>query len=169
MSAVLSIVKAKPNPFGKDKVSGTPLPEQLLGEWVDIQNKGNESVVFSSMELRHTMFDSKCNNLNRTEVYWNGGGVTTLTPGQTIRVHTGRLSDKDKMNPADDGAVAWHGYANRDNFVLNNKCGDIIRVTWSDSSGKRWYDEASYDANQPEGAILHRSGNKLVLASGRGW
>lgn len=154
--------------MGKDKVAGSPLPEQLLGEWVDIKNAGSESVAFSTMELRHTLFDSNCKNTGRTDPYWTGGSVGYLASGQIIRVHTGRLSDQGRMNPADAAGTDWHGYAGRDNFVLNNRCGDIVRITWTDGAGKRWFDEASYDPNQPEGAILHRSGNKLVLAAGYG-
>jgi hypothetical protein len=165
MSKVLQIWKAKPNPAGKDKVLGTPKAEQLLGEWVDIKNTGTEPIRFSEMSLSHTLYDRHCNKTGRTEQYWSGGGDNSLSPGQVVRIHTGRASDEHLMNPKDKENRDWKGFANRDNFVLNNVCGDVISVTWRDASGVRW-DTASYDRNQPEGEILHRQGSKLVVVAG---
>ena len=121
MSKALQIIQAKPNPLGKDKTgSGQSKPEQLLGEWVDVKNIGTESISFSSMTLNHTLFDSRCQSTNRTENYWSGG-PEQLLPGQVIRVHTGKISDKHLMAEADRAGVDWHGYANRDNFVKGLK------------------------------------------------
>jgi hypothetical protein len=136
MSKALQIIQAKPNPLGKDKTSsGQSKPEQLLGEWVDVKNIGTESIQFSCMTLNHTLFDSRCQSTNRTEKYWSGG-PEQLLPGQVIRVHTGNIRDKHLMAEADRVGVDWHGYANRDNFVLNNRCGDRIFVTWPDANGR---------------------------------
>lgn len=170
MSALLRITQAKPNPLGKDKTpSGSARPEQLLGEWVDIENVGNEAVTFSKIQLSHTLFDNRCNSTGRTETYWTGSGTDALRPGQVIRIHTGRSADSSLMLPADRGSVAWHGYANRSNFVLNNRCGDTIAVTWRDAYGGSSQDQVSYDPNPPEGAVLTRVGNRLVslAVSGR--
>ena len=162
MSKVLEIIKAKPNPAGKDKVYGTPRPEQLLGEWVDIKNVGTEPIQFSKMSLLHTLFDNYCNNTGRVDPYWSGGSEF-LAVGQIIRVHTGRISDKHLMNPADGLGCNWHGYANRDNFVLNNSCGDIITIAWTNSFGSTQRDTVSYSRNQPEGAILERGKGLTVV------
>lgn len=159
----MQIVRAKPNPAGRDKVYGVPKPEQLLGEWVDIRNTGTEAIPFSSISLSHTLFDNQCNNTGRVEPYWSGGSEF-LAVGQVIRVHTGKLSDKHLMNPADGQGCNWHGYANRENFVLNNACGDVITATWTDSFGSTQRDTVSYNRNQPEGAILER-GKGLVVVS----
>lgn len=165
MSKALQIIQAKPNPFGKDKTgSGQSKPEQLLGEWVDVKNVGTEPITFSSMTLNHTLFDSRCQSTNRTENYWSGGGEQLL-PGQVIRVHTGKISDKHLMAEADRAGVDWHGYANRDNFVLNNRCGDRVFVTWPDAYGRPASDAAYYRPNPPEGAVLRRRGDVLEPVS----
>lgn len=165
----LQIIQAKPNPFGKDKTSsGSSKPEQLLGEWVDVKNIGTEPIEFHSMTLNHTLFDSQCQTTNRTENYWSGGSEQLL-PGQVIRIHTGKFDDKHLMVEADRTGVDWHGYANRDNFVLNNRCGDRIFVTWPDAYGKKATDVTYYRPDSPEGAVLRRRGDMLepVGTSGR--
>lgn len=163
MSNQLQVFRAKPNPIGKDKTSGgIPKPEQLLGEWVDVKNIGSESVGFSTMQLFHTMYGSRCEVTGRTENYWSGGSSSRLEPGQVVRVHTGRKADEALMTPEDRGTVPWRGFAERSNFVLNNVCGDVITIAWQDGRGNRYSDTASYKANQPEGAILTRVGNNLV-------
>jgi hypothetical protein len=60
------------------------------------------------------------------------------------------------MKPEDKGTVAWRAFAERDNFVLNNKCGDTVYVTWNSK------DAASYDPNPAEGRVLKRVGSKLI-------
>lgn len=165
MSKKLLITQAKPNPIGKDKTSsGQSKPEQLLGEWVDIKNIGTEAILLSSIELYHTMFDDECKTTGRIEKYWSGSD-NELNPDQTIRVHTGKYSDRHLMAEIDRKGVEWHGYANRDNFVLNNRCGDRITVTWLDSNNKRASDTAYYRPNPPEGAILRRVGDVLEFVS----
>ncbi len=158
MSIQLQVFRAKPNPIGKDKsTGGIPKPEQLLGEWVDIKNIGSESIRFSTMHLSHTLYGSRCEETGRTENYWSDSSSSSLEPEQILRVHTGRKADEALMSAEDRGTVAWRGFAERSNFVLNNACGDIITILWNDGS-----DTASYKANQPEGAILTRVGNNLV-------
>lgn len=168
MSKNLQITQAKPNPAGKDKVGNYPKAEQLLGEWVDIKNTGTEAIPFSAISLSHTIFDAYCRNTGRVEVYWTGGN-DSLLPNQIVRVRTGRFNDRHLISPADDLGNNWNAFANRDNFVLNNRCGDVITVTWINSFGSRQLDTVSYDGNQPEGAILRRSGNKLVLVNTSGY
>jgi hypothetical protein len=159
---MIQVFRAKPNPFGKDKTaSGTPKPEQLLGEWVDLKNVGTSPVRLSSIQLYHTTFNSSCQPTGQPERYWSGSNSDTLKPGEVVRIHTGRRRDERLMAAEDKGAVQWRAFAERDNFVLNNRCGDKLVVTWLDSSGTR-RDEAAYDPKPPEGAVLVRAGNKLI-------
>jgi len=163
MSTLLQIFRAKPNPGGKDKTgSGIPKPEQLLGEWVDLKNVGTEPVKFGSVQLQHTLFNDNCQTSGRTEPYWTDSGSDALQPGQVLRVYTGRKRDEHLMAPVDREGRDWSAFANRDYFVLNNKCGDAITVTWANVQGNQFLDTATYRPNQPEGAVLRRSGNSLV-------
>src|ERR1041385_6525913 len=139
MSSSLQVYQSKPNPTGKDKTSsGVAKPEQLIGEWVDIKNIGTEPVRFSTIELHHTLFGSRCEQTNRTERYWSSNGTDSLKPGQVLRVHTGRKQYEHLLTPVDKGSVDWRGFAERDSFVLNNVCGDTIIVTWADANSNRF-------------------------------
>jgi hypothetical protein len=165
MSSNLQIVRAKPNPAGKDKTSsGVPKPEQLVAEWVDIKNIGDEPVRFLTMELHHTLFNERCVSLNKTERYWGGGGNAELQPGETLRVHTGLKEYQSTLSAEDRGDGTWRAFDGRERFVLNNRCGDCIQVFWTGRNGKRYVDSASYDPNPPEGRVLHRRGDKLAVA-----
>jgi hypothetical protein len=164
MSKELYISKAKPNPAGKDKAGNSPKPEQLLGEWVDIKNIGTEPVPFSGMSLTHTLFDDRCNKTGRVRTYWTCSGDGVLPVGCILRVHTGNKSDESLMKNEDKLGRDWWTFANES----NNTCGDIVTTSWPNSLGARQTDTVSYDRNQPEGAVLVRSGNKLVLATGYG-
>lgn len=159
----LQVSQAKPNPTGKDKYSsGISKPEQLLGEWVDVKNIGNEAVPLSSLKLSHRTFLSNCTYTGRDEAYWVGSGIDLLQPNKTIRIYTGRRSDAPLMNPADRLGADLFAFAEKSNFVLNNKCGDTITVTWQSTYGTSQSDAASYDPNPPEGVVLKRNGSKLI-------
>lgn len=169
MNRHLQIFRAKPNPVGKDKVGNTPKAEQLLGEWVDIKNVGTESVPFRGMSLYHTIFDSRCGTAGEVRSYWEQTGDGVLPVGKILRIHTGRRADESVMLSEDKSGRDWFDFANEQNFVLNNRCGDRIRVVWPDSAGKIWKDEASYAPALPEGVILVRQGDVLVYAASRGY
>lgn len=163
MSWKIEIHRVKPNPQGKDKAGAYPKPEQLLGEWVDLKNTGDSSVSLGTLHLANNHFDANCKVTKADVTYWNGSASVSISPGQTVRVHSGKSSASWAMNLEDKSGVDLHSYAERGNFVLNNKCGDTLSVWWKSSDGK-WHEEdrASYDANPTEGKILKRSGNKLV-------
>jgi hypothetical protein len=162
MSWKIEIHRAKPNPTDKDKAGGYPKPEQLLGEWVDLKNTGDASVSLSTLHLANNEFDATCKVTKAAVIYWNGESGVTLSPGKTVRVHSGRSSDSALMKSEDKEGVDLHAYAGKGNFILNNKCGDTLTVWWKTSEGK-WIedDRASYDANPQEGKVLRRSGSKL--------
>lgn len=171
MSWKIQITRAKPNPAGKDKSRGTPIPAQLLGEWVDLKNIGDGSVSFSTLHLANSEFSHNCTITKQAAIYWTGVSGQ-LSPGEIVRVHTGRSYDSHLMATDDKLGVNYHAYAERGSFVLNNDCGDNLSVWWKSSDGKWNQDDvASYDPNPPEGEILQRVGSKLVpaFASVRRW
>ncbi len=165
----LQIIQAKPNPAGKDSGkdrdgSGSARPEQLFGEWVDIKNDGNDSVHFSTIQVRHALFDETCHTTGETELYWTGGSADFLKPNQTLRIHAGHRDDSYLMSADDQVGADWHGYAETDFFILNNPCGDKIIVTWRDSLDRVCQDWAVYAPNPPVDLVLKRSGNLLMSA-----
>jgi hypothetical protein len=160
MSTSLQIYRAKPNPAGKDRSVHGPKPEQLIAEWADIKNTGNETISFGSVDLHHTKFGRTCAEIHGSESYWKGAS-NEFAPGQVLRVHTGSRRYENLLSEEDKGSVDWRAFAERSNFVLNNVCGDMISVFWVNEF-KQWiHDSASYDPNPPEGVILYRRGSKL--------
>jgi hypothetical protein len=166
MSWKLQITQAKPNPAGKDKNRWSPKPDHLLGEWVDMKNVGDGSVSLSLIHLAHREFSGNCIPKDKPVVYWSGLSGISLQPGEIVRVHTGRSQDAWQMAAIDQIGVNYHAYAESGSFVLNNDCGDSISVWWKGSDGNfNHEDVATYDANPPDGAILYRSGSKLVASA----
>lgn len=163
MSWKIQIAKAKPNPAGKDKSRDRPIAAQLLGEWVDLKNVGDAAVAFSTLNLSHSQFGPGCQLKERASIYWTGAASGTLSPGETVRIHTGRESESYLMAGEDRTGVNHHAYANSGSFVLNNDCGDNLGVWWQ-GTDKQWHqdDVTDYDAYPPEGHILRRVGSKLV-------
>lgn len=167
MSWQIQIYQAKPNPQGKDRPRyGGPDQAQLLAEWVDLKNVGDAAVSQSQLHLAHIEFDERGLPKQSPTIYWNGSASDTLMPGKTVRVHTGKSSASAQMHQSDRVGSDLHAYADRTNFVLNNKNGDTLTIWWQ-TAQKEWKNEdsASYDPNPTEGAILIRQGTKLVPAS----
>jgi hypothetical protein len=169
----LQIVQAKPNPTGKipDKEQngdGAVKPEWLFGEWVDVKNIGNDPIRFSTMQIRHALFDEDCHTTGETELYWTGDNSNLLKPGQVLRIHAGRREDAYQMSPEDQTGADWHGYSEADNFILNNVCGDKVILTWRDATDQVCQDWACYAPHPPEGLLLKRSGNLLAGVDGAG-
>jgi hypothetical protein len=157
----IEIHRAKPNPTGKDKAGNTPIASQLLGEWVDLKNVGDAAVSLSSLHLANREFDGSCRVKTNAQIYWTGPSSVTLSPGQIVRIHTGRSRDAASMSAEDQLGVNCHSYAEKGTFVLNNKCGDTLSVWWK--HGDNWHkdDEATYGPNPTEGRILQRVGSGL--------
>ena len=165
----LQIIQAKPNPAGKENGkepddAGARPPEAVFGEWVDVKNVGDDAINFQTMQLRHALFDEDCNTTGELELYWIGDNGNLLKPGQILRIHAGRREDAHLMPPEDQAGADWHGYAESDNFILNNRCGDKIVLSWQDAVDQVHQDWACYSPNPPVDLILKRSGNLLAGA-----
>ncbi len=162
----IQINRAKPNPAGKDKSGSYPIPQQLLGEWVDLKNIGDANVTLSMLHLSDTDFGLGCVAKQAT-IYWNGSQHTTLKPGEIVRVHTGKSADAASMRSEDKSGIHYHAYAEKGNFVLNNTCGDTLAVWYKGKNGAWQKDDgAGYSPKPPEGSVLYRVGGILVPAAG---
>jgi hypothetical protein len=146
--------KIKPNPVGKDKANGKPLPKQLLGEWVEIRNEGDEVI---TVIIEHTTFDEKCNK--QIEETFNV--ITDVQIGQSVRVHTGKMIDESQMDADDRNGAVRHEYAEKAHFILNNRCGDTITAM---ADGKSF--SVSYERDPIEGAVLE-VGNGLTVVENK--
>ncbi len=166
----LQILQAKPNPAGKMKrqireqdrevAVSDPAPEHLFREWVDIKNCGTDSVHFSTIQLRHTLFDMFCYAMG-AELYWAGGVEEYLKPGQVLRIHAGREISMAQAAAVDCDGADWHGYTGGENFILHVSCGDKLIVSWRDAFDQSYLDWVCYAPHPPEDIIIKRSGNLL--------
>jgi len=155
----LQIVKAKPNPAGKDRNRWGATPQQLAAEWVDFRNTGSGQVDLSGVELYHKAYSS------RTE--WKWAKVIDFTgslgPGKVVRVHSGRARDLAVIPAAELAGADYHVFTGSDNYTWNNAEGDAPSLF--ERNIREWIDQAGYDPYPPEGAVLIRSGAKLVPAA----
>jgi hypothetical protein len=166
MSWQVQIVRAKPNPVGKDKAGDYPRPEQLLGEWVDLKNVGDAAVALNQLYLARTEHDRNGVPHQKPTIYWNGLATEILLPNQAVRVHTGRSRDAWLMNSTDAAGVDRHAFADKGSFVLSNRFETSISIWWkAQNQGFQFEDRATYDSEPPEGAVLVRVGTKLQAAS----
>ena len=150
----LQIVKAKPNPMGKDRTQGQTPKKQLAAEWVDFKNGGDESYDLQSVSLQHIAYQPGCRDGKWAQVMTFKG---FLKPGEVVRVHSGSEIPPSEMYPEDATGATYHLFTGK-NYIWNNDCGDTAGL-WD---GKVWIDKASYDPYPVEGKILLRQGDKLI-------
>lgn len=153
---MLKIIKAKPNPSGKDRIGRILTPQvQLAGEWVDIQNKSMFSVDLKTVKLYHYAY-----RLGGGNGWVSVTGFTgTLPAGKIMRVHSGSPLPLNQMNPIDAVGADYHVFSNKD-YVWNNLQSDHPRL-WN-TAKRQWIDQTSYDPFPAEGKILIRSYDKLI-------
>jgi hypothetical protein len=151
----LRIVKAKPNPAGKDRNGSFAPPAQLAGEWIDFVNDGNESFPLEAVSLWHVAYQPGCRDAKWDRVTTFSSSVPV---GKVVRVHSGDPIPLEQMYPEDARGADYHVFTRRRNYVWNNDCGDTAALQY----GQATEDSANYDPYPPEGAVLHRVGDKLM-------
>jgi hypothetical protein len=158
----LTIIRIKPNPAGKDRPPhGGPSPAQLAGEWVDFRNDHGQDVSLDGVSLWHLTY-APGREPQWAKIQTFSG---TLSNGKSVRVHSGRKRELSVIRPEDLAGADYHVFTGEDEYVWNNKQGDtpLLYV----EATKTTIDRASYDPHQPEGAVLLRIGDKLVVPVSR--
>jgi hypothetical protein len=151
----LRIIRAKPNPSGKDRHGSYSQPAQLAAEWVDFQNDADESYALEPITLYHLAFQPGCRDPKWDKVMSFTG---TLKPGKVVRVHSGEKLENHQMYAEDVAGADYHCFTGRRNYLWNNDCGDVAGLY----DGSVFEDKAGYDPRPSEGAVLRRAGDKLV-------
>jgi len=163
--ASLRITQIKPNPAGKDRNRhGSASAAQLGAEWVDFKNVSGSAQPLAGLELYHLAYSHPGAKPEWEKIMSFNG---TLGVGQTVRVHSGQVRSPSILNAEDLRGADFHLFTGRDAYVWNNREGDSPGLWWNQQ--RAWEDKAEYDPNPPEGAILVRSGSKLVPASTSGY
>lgn len=151
----LFVIKAKPNPFGKDRLGSNVPATQLAGEWVDFTNNGTEPYDLRNIVLQHLAYTSFSGS--RWERVSGFSGV--LQVGRTVRVHSGDEISLALLPPMDIQGADHHTFTGQ-SYVWNNAEGDTPRLI--DQEINSIIDYATYDPYPSEGEILDRMGNKLI-------
>lgn len=151
----LRIVRAKPNPAGKDRSRHSIPAAQLAAEWVDFTNDGTEPFPLDAISLWHSAYQAGCRDPKWDRVTTFRG---TLEVGKVVRVHSGDPIQLSEMYPEDVRGADYHWFTGTRNYIWNNACGDTPLLF----DGRTTEDSATYDPYPPEGAILRRVGDKLI-------
>lgn len=150
----LIIIKAKPNPAGKDRLGNHAPQQQLAGEWVDISNSGKSSEDLTNIQLYHWAYQYP-------EPKW--GLVMkfsgALPAGESMRVHSGGKISLDQLLPIDREGADHHLFTGK-GYVWNNDKED--KPTLWDAKTEKYVDKTTYAAYPVEGKILRRVGEKLI-------
>ena len=83
-----------------------------------------------------------------------------LGSGEVIRVHAG-CGPQNLLHPFDQQSATYHFFTGDNAYVWNNDRGDCSAL-WQTGESQP-FDKACYDAKPPEGVILVRSGDRLIL------
>ncbi|MCX6717215.1 MAG: hypothetical protein NTU76_00880 [Candidatus Taylorbacteria bacterium] len=150
----LQIIKAKPNPSGKDRIKNFAPQYQLAGEWVDIKNFSNQPMNLTHVKLYHWAY-----KLPKPDWEIVTGFQGTLPAGKVVRVHTGQKTSLSEIRPEDLLGADFHIFSGK-GYLWNNDKEDKPML-W-DTNIKEYIDKTSYDAYPLEGKILNRISNKLI-------
>ena len=149
----LYIVRAQPNPRGKDATrSGYVTSEKLNEEWIEFEVRENRNIV--NDVLSHLTFTGYCQQTGEDTLITFGS--RQMLVGQRVRVHTGRGTDQWIGN-------TLHMYLNRSWFVWNNACGDRATLSYQNTI----IDQARYRPNPPEGELVRMAGTEWLQPAGR--
>ena len=154
----LTITQAKPNPTGKDRLGNLIPSSQLVGEWVDFKNTGDESYPLSNIKLQHIAYTISDPNGVWDKVMGFSGN---LGVGQVVRVHSGGEGPLESLSPEDFIGADYHLFTGN-SYVWNNDKGDSPRLVLKQNGQTYEVDKASYSTYPTEGKILKRLGNHLV-------
>ncbi len=157
---MLKIIRAKPNPAGKDRLRHVIAPRSLLsGEWIDIKNEGRENVHLNGLQI-WTVFYSKNKERMQIVMQFNLGENDILLPDKIIRVHSGKEIPPSELCWHDREGADYHVFTHT-NYIWNNN--EIDQPSIWDPKLKKWIDETWYEPKPPEGAILIRNNEKLTV------
>lgn len=163
---MLKIIKAKPNPFGKDRTSCHYTPAtKLAGEWIDIKNNGSSPVALNGLSLWHLAYLINNTTEWQLALTFDLANNFSLLAGQVIRVHSGHRIDPNLLPMEDQDGANWHVFTDKD-YIWNNKLPDKPTLTDPRLTTNNIVDQTSYSATFlrpiPDGKILERVNYILI-------
>lgn len=153
----LTVLRAKPNPVGKDRLGQYAPNTQLVGEWVDVKNTSGKNLRMSGVKVYDHTFNNTCGDQGKRLIYTFP--VYTLKAGHVVRIHSGDKVPVSSLPYIDREGADAHAFTSY-SYVWNNSCGDTAEIR---TSSDGLVDHASYGSNPVEGKILKRVENTHSL------
>lgn len=156
---MLQVIKAKPNPAGKDKAGRFLLSNKQLGaEWIDIKNTGTAGQSLKDMQIYHVVYRNGGTEWGLLKDFNGSELITALPVGTIMRIHSG--SGPLSVLSIEDAQGANRHFFTGKGYVWNND--KIDRPMIWDKVKEVVVDQTYYDAPVPDGKILVRVNNKLI-------
>jgi len=156
---MLKIIRAKPNPLGKDKFGKNIISsQQLAGEWIDIKNEGNLGIHLNSLQVYHFAYKTEGDRFEKV-IEFNFSKDDILQSKEVLRVHSGGKILLSQLLEVDKIGADYHVFTGK-NYVWNNDKIDKPSI-WNPRL-KKWIDQTWYDSYPLDGVILERNNGKLV-------
>lgn len=156
---MLQVIKAKPNPAGKDRSPGLLTTQSRLGaEWIDIKNIGSVGYPLKNIQIHHLAYTNGKTEWKLLKDFNSSLLIPGLPSGIVMRIHSGS-GPLSVLFPEDVQGASRHYFTGK-NYVWNND--KIDRPMIYNSNSKDIIDQTYYDAFPEDGRILERYGDKLI-------
>lgn len=156
---MLQVIKAKPNPAGKDRSPRLLTTQSRLGaEWIDIKNIGSVGYSLKNIQIYHLAYTNGSAKPALLKDFSRTIFNLVLPPGSVMRIHSGN-GPESLLLPIDKQGANIH-YFTRKNYVWNNDKTDKPMIY--DSKNEKIIDQTYYDSPVVDGKILVRVNGKLI-------
>jgi hypothetical protein len=156
---MLQIIKAKPNPAGKDRSPRLLTTQSSLGaEWIDIKNIGSVGYSLKNIQIYHVAYVNDKAEWKLLKDFNSALLIPGLPSGIVMRIHSGS-GPLSVLLPEDVQGASRHYFTGK-NYVWNND--KIDRPMIYDSKNDKIIDQTYYDAPVADGKFLVRINDKLV-------
>ena len=156
---MLQVIKAKPNPAGKDRVPRLLTTQSRLGaEWIDIKNIGSVGHSLKNIQIYHVAYINGKAEWKLLKDFNSALLIPALPSGIIMRIHSGN-GPLSALLPEDVQGASRHYFTGK-NYVWNND--KIDRPMIYDSNSKNIIDQTYYDSFPEDGRILERHNDKLI-------
>jgi len=156
---MLQVIKAKPNPAGKDRLSRSIFLQTRLGaEWIDIKNMSASNYQLKNIQIYHVAYKNNKAEWESLKIFYSSILNVTLPANSIMRIHSGS-GPVNILNTEDKLGANLHYFTGK-NYVWNND--KIDRPMIYDSKNDKIIDQTYYDAPVADGKILVRVNDKLI-------
>lgn len=156
---MLQVIKAKPNPSGKDRTPKLLTTQSRLGaEWIDIKNIGSVGYSLKNIQIYHVAYINDKAVWELLIDFNSALLIPALPSGIVMRIHSGN-GPLSVLSPEDVQGASRHYFTGK-NYAWNND--KIDRPMIYDKVKKNKLDETFYIPPVLDGKVLVRVNNQLI-------